>query len=173
MVYVLDSDRREQVLGRAVDAARAARGVDLVLWLTPGDEAVVQSPRGELRFAPEGELDDTRGRNWSVEGQPAALGAELGDGRFTSHDYPDALARIWSALHCPRAGDVLVSAAPGFEFVDWGGADHVGGGSHGSLHSSDSVGALLWCGTGPSSADAHEQWSLEDIVPMVKDHFGL
>ena len=47
-------------------------------------------------------------------------------------------------------GDVLLSAAPGYEFVDWGGADHLGGGSHGSLHRSDSLGVLLWSGTGPS-----------------------
>jgi hypothetical protein len=173
MVYVLDSDRREQVLERAVAAARATRGVDLVLWLTDSGEAVVQSQHGELRFAPGGELDDARGRNWSVEGEPAVLAAQLGDGRFQSHEYPDALARIWSALHCPRAGDVLLSAAPSFEFVDWGGADHVGGGSHGSLHRSDSLGALLWCGTGPSSADVREQWSLQDIVPIVSGHFGL
>jgi hypothetical protein len=173
MVYVLDPDRREQVLERAVAAARATRGVDLVLWLTDSGEAVVQSPHGELRFAPGGELDDARGRNWSVEGELAALAARLGDERFQSDEYPDALARIWSALHCPRAGDVLLSAAPSFEFVDWGGADHVGGGSHGSLHRSDSLGALLWCGTGPSSADVREQWALQDIVPLVNGHFGL
>ena len=59
---------------------------------------------------------------------------------------------MWSALTCPTAGDVLLSAAPGFEFVDWGGADHLGGGSHGSLHKSDSLGALLWCGL-----DAHRR----------------
>jgi Type I phosphodiesterase / nucleotide pyrophosphatase len=173
MIYVLDYDRRAQVLERAVAAARATRGVDLVLWLTDSGEAVVQSPHGELRFAPGGELDDAGGRNWSVEGDPAVLAAQLDDGRFQSHEYPDALARIWSALHCPRAGDVLLSAAPSFEFVDWGGADHVGGGSHGSLHRSDSLGALLWCGTGPSSADVREQWSLQDIVPIVSGHFGL
>ena len=102
-----------------------------------------------------------------------AFRAEVKDGRFLSPDYPDALARIWSALKCPTAGDVLLSAAPGYEFVDWGGADHVGGGSHGSLHRSDSLGALLWCGTGPASRDAHEQWSLRDVAPMVRAHFGL
>ena len=88
-------------------------------------------------------------------------------------EYPDALGRIWSALQCPNAGDVLLSAAPGYEFVDWGGSDHVGGGSHGSLHRSDSLGALLWCGTGPDSRAAHEQWSLREVTPMVLDHFGL
>ena len=70
-------------------------------------------------------------------------------------------------------GDVLLSAAPGYEFVDWGGSDHVGGGSHGSLHRSDSLGALLWCGTGPDSRVVKDQWSLRDIAPLVREHFGL
>jgi hypothetical protein len=108
-----------------------------------------------------------------VEGELAALVAETADGNFTSSEYPDALGRIWSALQCSTAGDVLLSAAPSYEFVDWGGADHLGGGSHGSLHRSDSLGALLWCGTGPDTAAAKQQWSLEDIAPMVCEHFGV
>ena len=83
------------------------------------------------------------------------LAARIDDGRLLSPDYPDALARVWSALRCENAGDILLSAAPGYEFVDWGGADHVGGGSHGSLHRSDSLGALLWCGTGPETGAAN------------------
>ena len=74
------------------------------------------------------------------------------DGVLRSDDYPDALARALVGAALPDAGDVLLSAAPGYEFVDWGGADHVGGGSHGSLHRDDSLGALLWCGAGPDVA---------------------
>jgi len=33
--------------------------------------------------------------------------------------------------------------------------------------------ALLWCGTGPDSAAAREQWTLRDIVPLVLGHFGV
>jgi hypothetical protein len=47
----------------------------------------------------------------------------------------------------------------------------VGGGSHGSLHANDSLGSLIWCGTGPDSADDREQWALRDIVPMIMEHF--
>jgi len=172
MVYVLDPERREQVLARAVAAVRELDGVDLILWRA-GEEAAVVSRRGELRFAPGGELEDERGRRWSVAGEPATLAAQTADGRFRSLEYPDALARIWSSLSCPTAGDVLLSAAPGYEFVDWGGADHVGGGSHGSLHRSDSLGALLWCGTGPGARSERAQWSLADVAPMVCAHFGL
>ena len=87
-----------------------------------------------------------------------------------SDTYPDALDRLWSALECPHAGDVLLSARLGYEFVDWGGADHVGGGSHGSLHRGDSLGVLLLCGV---DAPAREEWSITDVTGMVLEHFGV
>jgi len=174
MVYALDQERSAQVLARAVAVASELEGVDLALWLEPEQrrEAVVRSARGELRFAPGGELEDERGQRWSLEGELATLGLRIEDGRVSSVEYPAALGRIWSALNCPTAGELLLSAAPGYEFVDWGGADHVGGGSHGSLHRSDSLGALMWCGTGPPTRRARAQWSLLDIVPMIREHFG-
>ena len=74
----------------------------------------MQSSRGaELRFQPGGDLVDLRGAHWSVEGSPEALALEVSDGRAWSNEYPDALSRLWSALSCPRAGDLLVSASPG------------------------------------------------------------
>jgi len=135
---------------------------------------VVQSARGsELRFQSGGDLVDLRGAHWSVEGDHGTLALEVADGRAWSSDYPDALSRLWSALHCPRAGDVVVSATPGYEFMDWGGADHVGGGSHGALHCGDSHGALVMCGTGPGSASERVQWTIRDAVPAILEHFGI
>jgi hypothetical protein len=67
---------------------------------------------------------------------------------------------------------VLLSAAPGYEFTDWGGSGHVGGGSHGSLHVNDSHGVLLWAGTG-MPGDAKAQWALSDVTPMILEHFGV
>jgi hypothetical protein len=175
MIYVLDTDHRAQIVSRAVEAVCELDGVDLTMWCQRDGqpEAVVRSSRGELRFAPGDDLEDDRGDRWSLEGDPGTLEARLEDGRFVCPEYPNALSRIWSALHCPTAGDVLLSAAPGYEFVDWGGADHVGGGSHGSLHRSDSEGALLWCGTGPDSRDGRRQWTLQDVAPMICAHFGV
>jgi hypothetical protein len=172
MLYVLDEDHTDRVVQRAIDTVRELDGVDLIMSLEEG-EAVVRSRRGELRFTAGGDLVDRRGERWSVEGELGVLRAELQDGQFLSTEYPDALGRVWAELHCPNAGEVLLSAAPGYEFVDWGGSDHVGGGSHGSLHRSDSLGALLWCGTGPDSRAGRDQWSLRDITPMIREHFGL
>jgi predicted AlkP superfamily pyrophosphatase or phosphodiesterase len=172
MVYALDPDRRDEIVRRSLDAIADVDGVDLAMWLD-GDEAVIRGHRGELRFAPGGELQDLRGHRWSVVGDLATLRAEVQDGRLLCTEYPDPLGRVWSALRCRHAGDVLLSAAPGYEFVDWGGSAHVGGGSHGSLHRSDSLATLLWCGTGPNSRAAREQWSLRDIAPLIRNHFGV
>jgi type I phosphodiesterase/nucleotide pyrophosphatase len=173
MVYVLDPDDREAVVPVLTRELSRMDGVDLVAHMANG-EAVVQSARGsELRFQSGGDLVDLRGAHWSVEGDHATLGLAVSEGRAWSSDYPDALSRLWAALHCPRGGDVLVSAAPGFEFVDWGGADHVGGGSHGALHRGDSLGALVMCGTGPGSASERVQWTIRDAVPSIVDHFSI
>src|SRR3954453_11400312 len=48
-------------------------------------------------------------------------------------EVPVGRERVEGALRNPNAGDVLVSAAPGWEFGDLPGSPHVGGGSHGSL----------------------------------------
>jgi hypothetical protein len=177
-VYVLDPERRRKLLPRIERTLLELEGVDLVLRMTdhPDGEAAVRGRRGgvlkELRFAPRGDLLDAGGGRWHVEGDLDLLAMQVREGRVGSVTYPDALARAWSALRTRSAGEVLASAAPGYEFQDWGGAHHVGGGSHGSLHANDSLASLLWCGTGPES-DAREQWTLRDVLGMVCAHFGL
>ncbi len=188
-VYLLPGDGEP-----AEPAAVAARltvieGVDLVCWLQDGDGlplrreepgppprggwAVVERGGETLRFRPGGPLADLRGGSWELDGEAAALAATVADGRLSSAEYPDPLARVWSALSAPHAGDFVVSLAPGFEAVDWGGVTHAGGGSHGSLHAGDSLGPLLFVGCGPESAEEREQWTLRDVAPVVREHFGL
>ncbi len=168
-VYVLEEARREELVPRVVDTLSELPGVDLTIWREDG-WAAVRSDAGALRFRPGSELSDARGAGWELEGREAALALETVAGEVSSEDYPDALGRIWSALRCPHAGDVLVSAAPGAEFADWGGAHHVGGGSHGALHRDDSEGVLLLCGL---DAPERESWSLTDVTPLVLGHFGV
>jgi hypothetical protein len=108
-----------------------------------------------------------------VEGDLEALEAAVEDGKLRSETYPDPLARVWSALNSPHTGDFLLSLEPGFEAVDWGGVTHAGGGSHGALHTDDSLGPLLFVGCGPEDANDRDQWTLRDVAPIVLDHFGL
>lgn len=172
LIYVLDPDRRDELLPRLRQRLGEVEGVDLVIW-REGEEAVIWSPRGELRFAPGVEASDERGSGWDIDGDLAALGATVRDGLLITPDYPLAFERLWSALHSPTTGDLLISATPGTEFVDWGGDDHLGGGSHGSLHSCDSFAPLLCCGTGPDTFAGRPVWTIADVMPIVSDHFGV
>jgi Type I phosphodiesterase / nucleotide pyrophosphatase len=138
-----------------------------------GEWAVVERGDCALRFRPGGEVADLRGGSWEVEGDLDALEVQVEDGRLRSETYPDPLARVWSALAAPHAGDFVVSLAPGFEAVDWGGVSHAGGGSHGALHAGDSLGPLLFVGCGPESAGEREQWALRDVAPIIREHFGV
>jgi Type I phosphodiesterase / nucleotide pyrophosphatase len=171
MVYLLDPGRRTRLLPRLTRQLRAIEGVDFAAW-REGDEGVVASPSAELRFAPGGDRVDERGERWSVDGDLAVLDLSDRDGRLTAGEYPDALGRLWSALACRRSGDVLLSAVPGSEFVDWGGSHHAGGGSHGSLHRCDSHGVLLSCGI-ETERRGEGPWHLRDVTPLIADHFQI
>ena len=171
MVYVLLEEGREAAIGPIVEAAGDLDGVDLVLW-RDGEEGVIASARGELRFAPGDDLRDRRGARWSVRGDLEVLRAATSDGEIDMPTYPDGLARAWAALTCPTSGDVLLSAEPDYEFPDWGGVAHMGGGSHGSLHRVDSEGVLLMAGVeGPAERADGDSWSLVDVAPMAVSHF--
>ncbi len=171
-VYVLAEEGRTEAAARVVADLDGVPGVDVAARVD-GGRAQVSTPRGHLSFSPGDGAIDARGNGWDVDGEPAALDLDLGGGKVGYGAYPDALRRLWSALACPRTGDVLLSAAPGYEFTDWGGADHVGGGSHGSLHECDSLGVLLTHGLGGGERPNGGQWSIEDVTPMVLDHFGV
>jgi Type I phosphodiesterase / nucleotide pyrophosphatase len=81
--------------------------------------------------------------------------------------FPDGRARVEAALRNPNAGEVLVSAAPGWEFVDLAGRHHLSGGSHGSLEVADSEVPMLTVGIGPPPD------SITRIKPLIAAHFGV
>jgi hypothetical protein len=185
MVYLLGERRLDALRSDVVRRALALDGVELAMWLEydargVAVEGVMARPSvGELRFAPGGPVCDARGGSWHLEGELAVLGGQVRDGLLVAGDYPDALARVWSALLCPTSGEVLLSAAPGYEFLDLGGQAHVGGGSHGSLHAEDSLGALIVCGLqepappAPLEDGTPAQWAIRDVAPLIRAHFGL
>jgi hypothetical protein len=191
-VYVLaEGERHRRAHARVREQLGGLEGVDLVAWLSDSDgdplerrgsgppdlerlEAVVEGDGGVLRFRPGPGAADERGVEWDVKGDRDVLGVS-GKGReFVSEDYPDALGRLWSALAAPNAGDVVISAASGYECVDWGASSHVPGGSHGGLDRGDSVGPLLFVGCGPDVGGApasDRPWTLRDIAGLVLEHF--
>ncbi len=189
-VYVLAGKRSPAAHLDVRERLRALDGVDLFAWLEhEGDpvlrgnvngppprrsEAVVERGGKVLRFRPGSTVVDLRGERWDLDGDPAALAAEVSGSRsrFESAEYPDALARLWAALTAPHAGDILISAAEGFEFVDWGGITHCPGGSHGALHADDSLGPLLLFGFEDGIEQRREQWAISDVAELVLGHFA-
>jgi hypothetical protein len=81
--------------------------------------------------------------------------------------FPRGYERALAALRNPNAGEVLVSAAPGFEFLDLAGRHHAGGGSHGSLSAGDSEVPMLVAGVGPPPE------TVTDVMPLVLRHLGV
>jgi predicted AlkP superfamily pyrophosphatase or phosphodiesterase len=155
-IVVTASNRAGQVYllpGARVDAAELARrldGVDFVetTLRREGDEAVARRDGEELRFRPAAD-------GWETSGDASVL------------DHPDALRRVWSALANPNAGELLVSAADGWELADLGGRHHAGGGSHGSLGAGDSIVPLLTVGIDAAPV------RITEVVPAVLAHFGV
>jgi hypothetical protein len=141
------SEKIRQVEG-AVAVLRSFCGTDQIALFLEHGEAVARREGEELRFAREDGAFRTRGET-------------------TLLDHPDALERTWAALHNPNAGEVLVSATPGFEFLDLAGRHHAGGGSHGSLVAGDSEVPMLTVGLGPPPA------SITGVAPLVLHHFGI
>ena len=154
---VITASNRAGMVYRLPECSTEARGlaerldatdcVEVALFLEDGD-AVARREGAELRFRPD---DGT----WYAHGDSAVL------------DHPNAFARAWSALRNPNAGDVLVSAADGVEFVDLAGRHHAGGGSHGSLSAGDSLVPMLTIGL----EDAPQ--SIVDVAPLAAHHFGV
>jgi hypothetical protein len=156
-IVVTASNRAGQVYllpDARVDAAALAQRVDgdpaveVTLRIEDGG-AVARRDGAELRFRPD------TGGGWEMSGDAAIL------------DHPDALVRAWSALANPNAGELLVSAAEGWELTDLGGRHHSGGGSHGSLVARDSLVPVLTLGldTAPGR--------ITEVAPAVLAHFGV
>ena len=89
------------------------------------------------------------------------------DGDVSQLDHPDGPARAAAALANPNAGELILSAAPGWEFADLAGRHHSGGGSHGSLTAGDSEVPMLVVGLDLMPA------SIVEVMPAVLDHFAV
>jgi hypothetical protein len=148
--------------------------VDHVARLAAGDDRVTASNRAAMVYT-----DDPRRVAEGFDREPAA-GIVLfrEDGRVVARrdgdeddalldGVPDGRARAAAALANPNAGDVLVSATPGWEFLDLAGRHHLGGGSHGSLEVEDSEVPMLSVGLGDPPA------SIVDVKASITAHFGV
>jgi hypothetical protein len=131
------------------------------VYLLPGARVDVADLARRLDGFPAVEVTVRR------EGDEAIARRDGADGPVERLEHPDAARRVRSALANPNAGELLVSAAEGWELADLGGRHHAGGGSHGSLVSGDSLVPLVTVGL---RATPHR---ITDVAPAVLEHFGV
>jgi hypothetical protein len=167
---VVCSDHGQSAVARAARLEDAFAGTEGV--------RVTASNRAGMVYVLDGRTD-ARTLAARLDGNPAVDAALfLEEGRLVARRngeegpelldaHPDGAARAVAALRNPNAGDVLVSAAPGWEFRDLGGGHHAGGGSHGSLAAADSEVPMLTIGL-----DGAEPASITDVAPLVLSHFA-
>jgi hypothetical protein len=149
--------------------------VDQTARLEPaGGDLITASNRAAMVYT-----DDPRAAAARLDAEPAAgIAVFLEDGRLVARrdgdedlalldEVPDGRARATAALHNPNAGEVLVSAAAGWEFVDLAGRNHLGGGSHGSLETADSEVPMLSVGLGEPPG------SITGVKGLAATHFGV
>ena len=151
-------ERFEDVAGEVVVAAsnRAAQ-----VYLLPGARTDAADLARRLDGFPAVEVSLRR------EGDEVVARREGADAPAEKLDLPDAAWRARSALANPNAGELLVSAAEGWELADLGGRHHAGGGSHGSLVAGDSLVPLVTVGL------RAEPRRITDVAPAVLEHFGV
>ena len=149
--------------------------VEQAIRLEVDGALVVASNRAAMLYG-----DDPRRLAEALDGEPAVdVALFLENGEVVARregdedlaildDYPDGRARAEGALRNPNAGEVLLSAAPGWEFADLGGSSHSGGGSHGALAAPDSEVPMLTVGI-----DGITPASITDVKNLLLAHFGL
>src|SRR5690242_9856895 len=148
--------------------------VEQTARLVAGDDRVTASNRAAMVYT-----DEPRRAAERLDAQPSAGIVVFRDGdrvvarRNGDEDeaildaVPGGRVRAAAALANPNAGEVIVSAAPGWEFYDLAGRHHLGGGSHGSLEPEDSLVPMLSIGLGPPPE------SITGIKDAIVRHFAV
>ena len=167
-LYILKQDK--QVLPRLVELLASDSRIDQVGWK---EGACYQVRRGGesgcLRFWAGGELSDIYGAKWRIEGNPNLVGAQRKGQTLYFDQYPDAFSRLAGCLSAKHAGDIIITARPGYEFVGEGAPEHPGCGSHGSLHRDDSLVPLVVTGVDAKLNSPR----LTDLYPLILAEFKI
>ena len=142
-VYVdLGSQRRQEwpehsaAWSELLDALLARESVDLAFVTESRAVSVRSRSRGTARITES----DGQFSYRCVTGDPLGIGGDLidvdeneaFDATFAT-SYPDSVVQLWHLVRCERAGDIVLSAAPGWDFrARFEPIPHVS--AHGSLH---------------------------------------
>src|SRR5690625_723320 len=145
-VYVLSDQLQLSTVSKAL---KADRRIDLIAWRENGKVIVESgSKKGRLTFSPLGNYKDIYHQSWDIQGDFPLLDLKMVTDELINYgDYPDALARLYGALHSHDGRFIVVTVKPGCEFKAQLTPTHLSGGAHGSLHRQESLVPLIVAGT--------------------------
>lgn len=167
VTQLLDDDRIDQVIWRDDDCELGQAGLRF---------NVHNHGHGSLVFGANAEIGqcarDEYATQWYWQGNLAVIDAHVNEcGSLEFGKYPNALERIATAFDELRAGDLWVTAKPGFEFSLSDTGVHRRG-SHGSLHADDSLSPLFVSGI-PKELHPPKTPRSVDVAPLVLSALGI
>ncbi|PAV29335.1 hypothetical protein CIL05_13140 [Virgibacillus profundi] len=145
-VYLLD---KNIPFSDIIERLQGDHRIDIIAWKDKDFIRVASGmSKGLLSFRPSGEFMDVYEQTWDIEGERKLLDLHMThDKKLSYGDYPDALARLYSALHSHSGRFIVVNAKPGCEFKAQSTPFHLGGAAHGSLHKQETLVPLVIAGT--------------------------
>jgi len=173
---------RDKIIEQLINDSR----IDQIIWrnentLTNCSYHVKTKTRGILEFGvSNGEpgtseiesAKDEYGNHWQWKGDLATLDGDVSaDGVLRFEEYPNAFERIATVFDEEVSGDLWITCRPGHEFKLDGISVHQNG-SHGSLHTEDSLSPLIMAGFAENLMPAKTPRSV-DITPLCLSILGI
>lgn len=143
-IYILNDEITDESV---INNLKRDKRIDLLAWKN-NHFINVQSNKhnGKIQFKRGGNFEDMYGQKWSINGNYNILNLTItDDNKISYNDYPDALARLQSALNSHDGRYLIITAKPGHEFKAKATSVHPGA-AHGSLHKQESLVPLIIAG---------------------------
>ncbi|OEF99198.1 hypothetical protein BHF71_09625 [Vulcanibacillus modesticaldus] len=138
--------------------------IDFVAWKMNGMVIVEKYDGRRLSFSKNGEYVDPYDKTWDIDGDLEILDIKMDNNKIYFDQYPDALSRLYGALFSQDIPVFVVSARTSYEFKSKTFPNHLGGGSHGSLHKTDSIVPLVVTGASKRPKEGIRIVDLKDYI---------
>ncbi|WP_100400007.1 alkaline phosphatase family protein [Bacillus sp. FJAT-44742] len=169
-IYTLSPS--EVPLSLLVEKLQKDTRIEMIAW-KKGEwiEVTAGGNNKNCQFKYEGPWVDEYNQTWEIEGDYSLLDLHLHENAVSFGRFPDALARLYSALHSHNGEFIAASVKPGYEFISESTPSHAGGASHGGFHSNDSLIPMMVAGTDTAPEFRRivdlKKWILQLIQPQV------
>lgn len=166
MAYIYLLDEKITYTEMASHLIKDSR-IGFIAWKdNKGNHVLSRESDSILTFQPNGKYRDQYDQVWNIRGDFSILDLSVtGHNNIEYGHYPDALARLYGALHSHKGRYLIVDAKPSYEFIGEHSPTHLGGGGHGSLHEEDSLTPMIIAGTDTAPKQKRvvdfKEWILE------------